>query len=146
MRARQRLSSGDLLLLELVFAIIFFSLSIAATMSVFGKAYELSSGAAGRNMAVTESNAAAEIIRASSDEAEADELLKKGGFTFSQGRYFKDYGDGKYCMTVDTAKEGRLFRADISCYKVTDADAPASDPVYSLTIEHAMKGDATDGR
>lgn len=146
MRARQRLSSGDLLLLELVFAIIFFSLSLAATMSVFGKAYELSSGAAGRNMAVTESNAAAEIIRASSDEAEADELLKKAGFTSRQGRYLKDYGDGKYSMTINTSREGRLFKADISCYKVTDADAPASDPVYSLTIEHAMKGEGADGR
>ncbi len=146
MRARQRLSSGDLLLLELVFAIVFFSLSIAATMSVFGKAYELSVGASGRNMAVTESNAAAEIIRSSSNEAEVGELLKKRGFAASQGRYLRDYGDGRYSMTIDTSSKGRLFTAEISCYSATDADAPSVEPIYTITVEHAMKGDGSDGR
>ncbi len=147
MRARQRLSSGDMLLLELVFAIIFFSLSIAATMSVFGTAYELSSGAADKNRAVTETNAAAEIIRSSDTVSEADKLLKKGGFTGdASGVYTRDYGDGRYRMKIETALRGRLYTAGVACYKKESGTETISEPIYSLTVEHAMKGETADGR
>ena len=63
MKERTRLSSGNMLLLELLFAIIFFSLTLSVTLSVFGEAYVLSRRAEGLDLAVAEANDVAEIIR-----------------------------------------------------------------------------------
>ena len=65
MKERTRLSSGNMLLLELLFAIIFFSLTLSVTLSVFGEAYALSRQAEGKDLAVAEANDVAEIIRSS---------------------------------------------------------------------------------
>ncbi len=147
MRAGQRLSSGDLLLLELVFAIVFFSLSIAATMSVFGNAYEMSSKASARNTAVAETNSVIEIIRSSATETEADEMLQKTGFVKDdKGIYSKEYGDGKYNMKMETAVSGKLYTADVSCYYSKGESEPEADPFYSIKVEHAIKEVGADGK
>jgi hypothetical protein len=145
MKARRRLSSGDLLLLELVFAIIFFCLAMAATMSVFGKAYEMSDLAKGQDLAVVETNAVAEIIRASKSSDEADKLLKASGLeSVGKGEYSKTYGDGKYVMSILTSETDGMYTAQMHCVKQgAGADEPG---VYDISIDHYMRGEAGDGR
>ena len=145
MKARRRLSSGDLLLLELVFAIVFFCLAMAATMSVFGKAYEMSASAKAQDLAIVETNAAAEMIRSSETADEADRLLRAGGLeSAGNGGYTKAYGDGKYILRVETSMDGSMYRADMHCGRAeADADTPAE---YEITIDHFMRGEAGNGR
>ena len=140
MKERARLSSGNMLLLELLFALIFFSLTLAVTLSVFGNAYVLSREAEGRDLAVAEANDVAEIIRSAKTLQEINELLEMKGLSAdSSGRYRMDYGDGRYSMVLDETVQGRLFTGEISCYKTADADSSEETPVYELTVEHAIK-------
>ncbi len=134
MNIRRRLSSGDLLLLELVFAIIFFCLAMAASMSVFGNAYEMSSKAAATNEAVREAVSAAEMIRASSSVEEAGEFLKMNGFTpSSDSRFEKKYGDEDSTISVSLTTSGRLMTGTIECF---DKDG---NSLYSLTVDHDQR-------
>ena len=101
MKFRRRLTSGDLLLLELVFAIIFFCLTMSASMAVFGNAYEMSSKAESLDDAVRESNSAIEIIRSSDTAEEIDSLLASSGFSGNSGSsYSKEYGNDKYRIEI----------------------------------------------
>ena len=142
MKERVRLSSGNMLLLELLFALVFFSLTLSVTLSVFGEAYALSREAEGRDLAVAETNDVAEIIRSAESAQEIGELLSmKGLAKDSAGRYQMNYGDGRYSMIINEAVQGRLYTAEISCYKATDADASEAPLVYELTVEHALKAE-----
>ena len=153
MRERTRLSSGNMLLLELLFALIFFGLTLSVTLSVFGEAYVLSKQAEARDMAVAETNDVAEVIRSSEYSSEIDELLTAKGLTKdSDGNYTADFGDGKYNMVISTALSGKLYTANIKCY---DPQNPDGSPIYELTVDHAVKdgaqqsentGEDADGR
>ncbi|MCR5775299.1 MAG: hypothetical protein K6G42_09475 [Lachnospiraceae bacterium] len=143
MKERTRLSSGNMLLLELLFALIFFSLTLSVTLSVFGKAYAISLQAEGKEAAVAESNDVAEIIRSASGESEIKELLKAKGVTEeSDGHYSMIYGDGRYRMEISTSVKGKLYTADIACYDPKNPDAS----LYDLKVEHALKEGSDDGR
>ena len=138
MNLKQRLSSGNLLLMELIFALAFFSVAMAATMSVFGRSYEMSKEAAGINMALRESNSAIEIIRSSDDTGEIGSTLEKAGFSpAGDTGYEKEYGDGKYSMELSFKEEGNLLTADITCF---EKNKDTSDPLYEISIKHALKG------
>lgn len=141
MNLRQRLSAGNLLLLELIFALIFFSLTMAATMSVFGRAYEMSKDAAGIDMALAQSNSAIEIIRSVDRSEEIRNILTGNGFSNpEEGKYEKEYGDGRYNMELILSKEDNLITADISCLDNEDR-ADTAEPLYEISIKHAVKGD-----
>ncbi|MCR5024926.1 MAG: hypothetical protein K6A90_11440 [Lachnospiraceae bacterium] len=141
MNLRQRLSAGNLLLLELILALVFFSLTMAATMSVFGRAYEMSKDAAGIDMALAQSNSAIEIIRSVDRSEEIRNILTGNGFSNpEEGRYEKGYGDGRYNMELILSKEGNLITADISCLDNEDR-ADTAEPLYEISIKHAVKGD-----
>ena len=134
MNIRRRLTSGDMLLLELIFAIVFFCLAMAASMSVFGNAYEMSSKAALKDMAVREAASTAEIVRSSDSFKEAGELLTMAGFTLSGGSYERTFGDGE-SISVTLKEEGKLITANIDCY---DSSGDGGEAVYSLTINHCI--------
>ena len=142
MRIGNRLSSGNLMLLELIFAIIFFSLAMAASMSVFGNAYEMSSRAEDQSAALRETDSAAEIIRSSETKEEMDSLLTAAGFTGDiDTGYEKLYGNDKYRLTISLSGNGKLIQADMLCCPVKDAAGSGSpEPFYDLRIKHAMKG------
>lgn len=149
MKERTRLSSGNMLLLELLFAIIFFSLALSVTLSVFGEAYVLSRQAEGKDMAVAEANDVAEIIRSAEYASDIEGLLAlKGLSSDADGRYVYSYGNDRYNMVVSTSLAGKLFTADIACYDSNKNADPAT--IYELTVEHAVKdeaaGEVTDGR
>lgn len=138
MKERTRLSSGNMLLLELLFALIFFSLTLSVTLSVFGEAYVLSRQAEGRDMAVAEANDVAEIIRSAEFISEIDGLLTQNGFSRgSDGQYMGEYNNDKYSIIVSTSVSGRLFTADIACYDLRSGGA--EPPIYELKVEHAVK-------
>lgn len=140
MNLRQRLTAGNLLLLELILALIFFSLTMSATMSVFGRAYEMSKEAAGIDMALAQSNSAIEIIRSSDTPEEIRDMLTGNGFTNpEEGKYEKEYGDGRYNMELTISEEGNLTTACISCLDIEHSEDTA-EPLYEISIKHALKG------
>jgi hypothetical protein len=143
-KERTRLSSGNMLLLELLFAMIFFGLSLSVTLSVFGEAYVLSKQAEGKDMAVAEANDVAEIIRSARSASEIDDLFTVKGLTKNtDGKYTAGFGNNKYDMVISTALSGRLFSADIKCYDLRNEDGT---PIYELTVEHVLKdGEAQSG-
>ncbi len=145
---KRRLSSGDLMLLELIFAIIFFCFSMAATMSVFGNAYEMSQLAGDRDVSIREAASAAEIIRAADTEKEMDSYLTAEGFAPSgENVYEKTYGDGKYRINVVLSMSGTLLNADLNCYYNKSTTVHSTDEAfYRLNIKHSMKGGSEDGR
>ena len=142
MNIKRRLSSGDLMLLELVFAIIFFSLAIAASMSVFGNAYEMSHVAESRSQAVRETDSAAEVIRSSETKEEMESLLTGNGFGIKgNGCYEKLFGNDAYRLIINVSESERLINADMRCFYTKDsASYSSSEPFYDLTIQHAVKG------
>ena len=144
MRERTRLSAGNMLLLELLFAIIFFSLTLSVTLSVFGEAYALSRQAEGRTLAVAESNDVAEIIRSAVYASDMEGLFAlKGLAREGDNSYTMDFGDGKYRMTVTAGLQGRLYSADIKCFDL--AGSPAGEAIYELKVDHAVKEGSADG-
>ncbi len=136
MNKKERPSSGSLLMLELIFAIVFFALAIAVTVSVFGKAYVLSSKATAIDMAVAETNDIAEMIRSSDSEEEIEGLIsKKGMKKVSDGKYEMSYGEGKFSLDMNVDKEGKLYSASMVC-----VDNGTGEDVYDILIQHALKG------
>lgn len=140
MKERVRLSSGNMLLLELLFALIFFSLTLSVTLSVFGEAYVLSRQAEGRDMAVAEANDVAEIIRSAEYISEIEGLLsQKGLVRGADGQYTGEYSDSKYGIVVSTSVSGRLYTADIACYDFLSDEMYPASAIYELKVEHAVK-------
>lgn len=153
MKERTRLSSGNMLLLELLFALIFFGFTLSVTLSVFGEAYVLSKQAEGKDMAVAETNDVAEVIRSAEYSDEIDKLLTVKGLTKDEtGNYTASFGDDKYNMVISTALSGKLYTAEIKCFDPRNSDG---NPIYALTVDHAVKdgaerseiaGEESDGR
>ncbi len=124
------------MLLELIFAIVFFCLAMAASMSVFGNAYEMSSKAAAKDTAVREATSVAEVVRSAESVEEAGELLKQAGFAFSGARYEKGYGVEGHTVFVRIDSAEKLMTANIGCFDNPDA---SGDAIYSLTIHHRIQ-------
>lgn len=136
MKQKERPSAGSLLMLELIFAIVFFALAIAVTVSVFGKAFVLSNRAVAVNRAVAETNDISEMIRSCDSEDEIEALVsKKGMAKQSDGKYEMSYDDGKFLLSMNTKTEGRLYTASMVC-----TDTGTGEEVYDILIEHALKG------
>ena len=138
MKKRQRLSSGNLLLLELIFAMFFFSFAVTVTVSVLGMAYQMSESAYASNMAVLQSKDVAEIVRACGSESEAGELLAQKGLSpDGRGGYSMLYGQDKYRLSLSLSENeiDGLYTADIVCRKVS-----SGDQIYELSIDHRMTG------
>ena len=135
MKFKRRLTSGDLLLLELVFAIIFFCLTMSASMAVFGNAYEMSSKAESLDSAIRESNSAIEIIRSGDSSEAIDAAFASAGYTGAAIRsYAKEYDNGKYKIDIEVSVSGKLYTAVINCYKQSDPETS----IYDISIKHAL--------
>ena len=147
MKEKHRLSSGQLLLLELVIAVGFFSMSVAVTMSIFGNAYAMSSEAEAKKRAVYKADDISEIIRSESEETEIDRSLKDYGFVNNNGIYEMRYSEDKYRVTVSPFVAGRLYEAELDFYDESDeSENTETEPFYTVTIDHALKkGGESDG-
>jgi len=156
MNQKNRAKASSLFLLELILAILFFSIASAVCVQIFVKSHLLSSDAQALNMAVSECSGAAEVILSSKDEHDAAALLKSaypdGSFSESDGgvtsSVFLAYYDedlapcGKsaasYEMTVQLIKEDHMLQASIS---MTSLDDPEDANIYALDVaHHIMRG------
>lgn len=114
MKTFKRQSSSTLFLLELIIALFFFTVASAVCVQFFVKAHNMSEDSQELNFAVNECCSVAEIIRASSSEAEAEEEIDNlyPGYDL-QAIYF----DNNMKLCKDTAA---AFRFKISFE--TDSD------------------------
>lgn len=75
MNRRNRAKSSSLFLLELILAILFFSIASAVCVQIFVKSHLMSAEAQALNLAVSECSGAAEVIAASDSEGDALDTL-----------------------------------------------------------------------
>lgn len=135
MKERPRLSSGSLLMLELIFAIVFFSLAASVTVSVFGKAYEMSKKATDMDQAMTVTDNAAEMVRSADSAAGIESLFTGSGMEKqADGSFSMKYDKDEYMLTVTPSVTGRLYNAKMTCTSVETGEV-----FYELTVSHMLR-------
>lgn len=150
MNRRNRASSSHLFLLELIIAILFFSIASAACVQIFVRSHVLSQDAQALNMAVSECTGAAEIVRSCDDPGEAADIftgLYSEAVVGEDGESITVYYDSElqpsgsenaaYEMTVQLAESGGMLAAEI---EMTHGDAN----IYVLHVD-SYKGEVNNG-
>ena len=159
MNKRNRAQASSLFLLELTLAILFFSIASAVCVQIFVKSRSMSLQAQELNAAVREVSSAAEIIRASKDRTEAEELIRSfyGDsviWTETAGEeslpivFYVSYDNsfslcasaaepGAYEMQIALSASEGMLTADLT-YRKSDDRAEA---VYEQQILHYTGGD-----
>lgn len=147
MNRKNRAQSSSLFLLELILAILFFSLASAVCVQFFVKAHLLSRDARNINHAVNECSGIAEIVDASNSSEDALDLIQeiyegaeKDTDVPSIRIYYDDSlipcgrEDGSYVLETIFSEGDDMLTADISM-----EEAKNGDPIYQLTVEHYLK-------
>lgn len=147
MNRKSRAKSSSLFLLELILAILFFSIASAVCVQIFVKSHLLSADAQALNLAVSECSGAAEIISASNGTDDSAALLREAypeGILSEQETacVFHVYYDedmqpcaekaAAYQMTILLAEEGTMLSAEIA---MTADD----DHIYELAVDHHIQ-------
>ena len=132
MRNRNR---SNVLLLEILIAVLFFMLSATVLVRVFVTARNMTVRSGVKSVAVAEAQNVAEAMYAADD---IDQLLEEQGFRLSHGAWSKDCGDYSLYVTGGpvSASAGELWTGTVSAfYKLRDpAAARAEDEeLFSLT-------------
>ena len=142
---RKRASASSLFLMELVVAILFFTLAASLCITIFVSAHSQSVSAKTLNHAVNLCSDTAELIRASDSVADATRLLTEH-YSLStpgskNGELFIYYDEDFEMITsnaaahreqvVMTEEEGRLLAT------ISFSDLKGNE-VYSLSIVHAL--------
>ena len=127
-----RTRSG-LFLLELIFAILFFSLCTVVCVRFFVKAHTLSEDTDNLNMAVNEASYYAEVFRSTGVLGDSNE--DTADTSIDTMYYDKDWNPsaaeaGRFVITVQTDLENSMLKAEIA---VTDLET--SEELYKLTAE-----------
>lgn len=154
MNRKNRAQSSTLFLLELILAILFFSLASAVCVQFFVKSHLLSRGAQNLNHAVNECSGIAEIINTSDgidntlrviqdiySEADTD-----GGDSPTVRIYYdKDFspcrpGDETYILKTTLQLDNRMLTAEISM-----EEASPDSSFYQLTVRHYLQRRTADG-
>lgn len=138
-------------LMELIFAILIFSIASAISVSAFAKAHSLSSQASLQNASVTLVSSAADLVRSSSSREDAEDLLAKSYSRAEQTSgtwsvfYDQDLqeckkSDAAYCLTIRlSGPEDGLLKAALNFYGIgNEKDNSSGGSVCSLTVEHAV--------
>lgn len=149
---RNRAKSSSLFLLELILAILFFSIASAVCVQFFVKSHLLSRDAKALNAAVTEVSNVAELIDVSDGIPSALELLlsqypdARTDKTATMSIYFdQDFQscpkqDGAYVLTVDLRTKDQMLYGKLDMRKSDD-----SSSIYSLDISHHLQRRAGNG-
>ena len=135
MRSR---NGSNVLLVEILIAVLFFMLSATVLVQVFAKAHSMTRRSGVETLALAEAQNVAETLYASGD---ADAVLGEMGFISSHGAWSRSYGD--YSIYVTGATEyttgGELWRGSVSAfYAQHDADAtrPEDEELFSLPLAY----------
>lgn len=146
MARQNRAHASSLFLLELILAILFFSVASAVCVRFFVKAHVLSEQAQELNMAVYETSGIAEIVGKSDSMEEAFLLISDhfpalsgdaSAFTLYYDADFTPCASDQAAYVIHTAlsEENRLLQASIESEKLEDASI-----LYSLTAKHHLPG------
>ncbi|WP_251392188.1 hypothetical protein [Mediterraneibacter agrestimuris] len=125
---KNRPRSSGLFLMELILAILFFSIASAVCVQIFVKSHLLSVESRALNQAVNKCTSAAEYISAVSDGE-----LEMGTETIYYDEDFIECGreEALYMMNVDTEEDGRMVNAHI---EIRQADKADGKVIYELDV------------
>lgn len=146
MKHRNRAQSSSLFLLELILAILFFSLASAVCVQFFVKSHLLSRDARNLNYAVNECSGIAEIVNASDGTADAlafiqqlYENAKTDGPSSIRVYYSDEFtpcspADSSYSLLTALTEEDEMLTADISM-----TETASGSPIYQLTVRRHLQ-------
>lgn len=121
MLRKNRARASSLFLMELIIAILFFSVASAVCVQFFVKSHLLSSDSDALNHAVNECTGAAEVIDAADSMEDSVDILKKL------------YPNGSY--PEQSLQNGKMEEIDISvCYDENFEECGRQDAAYFLEI------------
>lgn len=154
MKHGNRAKSSNLFLLELILAILFFSLASAVCVQFFVKSHILSRDAQRLNHAVNACSGIAEIVNTSDGTEDAVDVItgiypgssvtasEENGDTPSVSvRIFYDddfipcaQTDGSYVLQVVLWEQGEMLTAGM-----TIGEESNEEPIYELTVKHYLQ-------
>lgn len=154
MKHRNRAKSSSLFLLELILAILFFSLASAVCVQFFVKSHILSRDARRLNHAVNECSGIAEIINTSDGTEDAIEVItgiypdafltdaaENGDVPSVSALIYYDEEfvpcpetDGTYVLEAVFWEQGRMLTAGM-----TIGERNEDAPIYELTVKHYLQ-------
>lgn len=131
MRNRNR---SNVLLVEILIAVLFFMLSATVLIRVFGTARNMTVRSGVESVAIADAQNVAESLYAAED---ADQLLQQMGFRSSHGSWTLDRGD--YTLYVEgqttPTEAGQLWSGKVSAYyKLRDPDAVRQEDEELFTL------------
>lgn len=148
MNRKNRAQSSSLFLLELILAILFFSLASAVCVQFFVKSHLMSRNARNLNYAVNECSAVAELVTASDGIEDACSLILT---LYEEAQIAETYppniridydetftpckaGEGTYTLLTSFTEKDQMLTANISM-KETAPDSL----IYELTVKHHLQ-------
>lgn len=145
MKYQRHNNTSSLFLLELILAVLFFSVASALCIQIFTKAHLMSQDARDLNFAVNEVSSMAEQISAgtlhsdtaaSSDDTASDpstqmpdDSLQDAAAYYDSGYAFCEKADAVYVLTVHYEPENTLLKAHISMDTIAD-----NRNIYTLDV------------
>ncbi len=160
MKHRNRAKSSSLFLLELILAILFFSLASAVCVQFFVKSHILGKDARSLDHAVNECSGIAEIVNTSGGTDEALDVItevysdatveayeENGDIPAISIRIYYNKGftlctesEGVYTLQTELWEQGRMLTAGISMMGAEE------DPIYELTVKHYLQRRNSDAK
>ncbi|MBQ3104431.1 MAG: hypothetical protein IJC59_01060 [Lachnospiraceae bacterium] len=147
MKETHRAQSSGLFLMELIFAIFFFSVASAVCVQIFVKSHLLSKQAQALNLAVSECSGIAEAITTSPDSETVglrlQDMYPEGLWAAHASSLTVYYNDrmepclreqGSYALSLVLTKETTLLYADISVI-----DLSHENSIYTLEVIHHLQ-------
>ncbi|MDO4176124.1 MAG: hypothetical protein Q4D99_01435 [Bacillota bacterium] len=152
MKKRNRARSSSLFLLELIIAILFFSIASAVCVQFFVKSHSMSQESQDMNFAVSECSSIAEIVQTSDSQKDAvtevRNLYPDAKITESEGLvtcsiYFdRNFNpcdsfdeDFSYYIEADFESDGSMITCDLISTPANNENA-----IYELEVKHNAQG------
>ena len=138
MKYQRHNNISSLFLLELILAVLFFSVASALCIQIFTKAHLMSQDARDLNFAVNEVSSMAEQISAgtlhsdtaaSSDDTASDPSTQMPDDSLQDAAAYYDKADAVYVLTVHYEPENTLLKAHISMDTIAD-----NRNIYTLDV------------
>ena len=143
---RNRANLSSLFLLELILAILFFSIASAVCVQFFVKSHLLSQDAQKLNNSVNEVSSMAELVQISSDTQSAMDLIRTeypdseiSHVSKISVYYDKDFlpcvkTETAYCLEIDFIQKDTMLDATLNMKEQKDGKS-----IYSLTVSHHLQ-------
>ena len=150
MKRRNRAQSSSLFLMELILAILFFSITSAVCVQFFVKSHLLSRDARILNSSVGECSNITEIIDSAEGLRESLELIGNeypDAQISSDGAvllyYDSDFApcaedEAAYTVTADLTEDDHILTSLVQARGLTDTAASAGDIIYELKTQHSI--------